>query len=360
MLARPLNSSLIGCNRSSNEGTEMDKQNNEQTQYRDLYISTETQSASRASVLPTEGSEDVSSLLGEIAPPKPTRTNTEEYLPNPAVEWIVHATFAKPLKSMDVASKFGKDWRAIYGGLTIYGRDTATGLWTFLISADGPEEISSLQFAWDYYSSWSEDAKLVPPAMYESRLEAVRQKLNQLTPSKVHSDVKPKDAFEKSKTLSTIGDRLNRSITVRLIAPVGKRFSGRELWDVMLCLGLRWGDMDCFHWNNPTDYGDDYFFSVWTSTQPGYFLPEEVAADRVSVEDLVFGYSIPRCAAPVTVYERMMKAIGYAKKRLGGTITAVDGRPLNEDATLSEIKAISTELEILGFRPGSDNALQQF
>ncbi len=38
--------------------------------------------------------------------------------------------------------------------------------------------------------------------------------------------------------------------------------------DVMLCLGLTWGDMDCFHWDNVSGTGDDYHFSVETSTPP--------------------------------------------------------------------------------------------
>jgi cell division protein ZipA len=196
--------------------------------------------------------------------------------------------------------------------------------------------------------------------MYEARLQAVERELSQLTATAVYSEVSAQVAYKRAKHLSTLSERLNRSVSVRLAAPAGKQFSGGDVWDVMLSLGLKWGDMDCFHWQNPSGYGDDFFFSVWTSTQPGYFLPEEVAANRVSIADLVFGYSIPRSADPVTIYSRMLRAIEYAQKRLGGTIASEDGRLLNEEATVKGIKSISDELEKFGFRPGSDIALRQF
>lgn len=325
-----------------------------------MYLSTATESAARSRQLPTEPSEDVSSLLSQISLPTQQRAEVADYLPNSTLEWVVNATLEEPLKAREVASRFGKDWRAKFGGLVIYGLDTTTGHWTFLDSADGPEEVSGLQFAWTYFASWSDDSMAASPEMYRARLAAVERELNELTPSKVRSEVDPEDAHERAKYLRTLNERLDRSVAVRLAAPAGKPFSGKEIWDVMLCLGLQWGDMDCFHWQNPSGYGDDFFFSVWTSTQPGYFLPEEVAADRVIVEDLVFGYSIPRSADPVMVYNRMLTAVEYAQKRLGGSITSEDGRLLNAEAALTEIKLISGELDKQGFRPGSDNALRQF
>lgn len=325
-----------------------------------LYLSTATQSDARARQLPTEPSEDVSSLLGDIDLPAQRRVDTDGYLPSPALEWVVHATFEDSLDAKEVASRFGKDWRAKYGGLTIYGLDASTGHWTFLTSADGPERVTGLQFAWTYYASRSDKQELASPEMYRSRLAAVESGLADLTPTKVSAEVEAEEAFKKAQYLSTLNERFDRSVAVRLVAPNGKRFSGKELWDVMLCLGLRWGDMDCFHWHNPSGYGDDFFFSVWTSTQPGYFLPEEVAAGRVHVEDIIFGYSIPRNGDPVAVFSRMAKAAEYAQKRLGGTIVGQDDRPLDSAATLKEIQTITDELTKLGFKPGSDNALRQF
>ena len=276
------------------------------------------------------------------------------------MEWVIHVTPDKPLRAKEIDSIFGKDWRAKYGGLTIFGRDTANGRWTFLISSEGPKEVDGLQFAWEYFSSSPQEAQITASSTYQSRLEAVEREISRLAKISVRSDVSPQDAHEKALYLSTLGDRFDHSVAIRLVAPGGKRFAGREVWDVMLSLGLRWGDMDCFHWENSSGYGDDFYFSVWTSTEPGYFLPEQVAANRLNVNDLVFGYSIPRSADPVAVYEQMRKAVEYAQKRLGGTIVTEDGGGINHEEVLKEISAMSEELAKLGFRPGSDNALQQF
>ncbi len=103
-----------------------------------FYLSTASESDNRARLLSTEPSEDVSYLLGQISLPTEQLDEIEDYLPNSDLEWVVHATFDKPLNAEEVASIFDKDWRSKYGGLMIYGLDTATGHWTFLISKDGP------------------------------------------------------------------------------------------------------------------------------------------------------------------------------------------------------------------------------
>ena len=118
--------------------------------------------------------------------------------------------------------------------------------------------------------------------------------------------------------------------------------------------------MEIFHWQNEYDYGDDFFFSVWTSSQPGYFLPEEIAANQLNLEDIVFGFNIPRSADPVAVYKSMIAAVKYAKKRLGGTIVSIEGYPINVEEKIKELQSIAEELETLGFKAGSDNALLHF
>lgn len=325
-----------------------------------FYISTATESAQRAAILPTKGSEDKFALLGKIEARAEVQHVLDEYLPNPAVEWVVHAKVQQPLDSKSVKAKFGREWREEYGALTLFGRDVATGRWTYLISSDGPKKVDGLQFAWNYHESWSEDAVIDPPELYDARIEAIKTAMASLTPATVHSDVASQDAYARAKRLSQINEQFDRHVIVSLVAPRGKRFAGREVWDVMLCLGLRWGDMDCFHWDNETGVGGDYHFDVWTSTAPGYFLPEEVAAGLVEVEDLVFSYSIPRSAAPADVFQRMMRAVKYAQERLGGTIQGEDEQPLDEDAVAEEIESIAEQLTQLGFAPGSNNALRQF
>ena len=75
----------------------------------------------------------------------------------------------------------------------------------------------------------------------------------------------------KSRTSLQIRETVAADATLILAAPNADPFAGEQVWDVMYSLGLRWGDMDIFHWENHTEEGDDYFFSVWTTTEPGYF-----------------------------------------------------------------------------------------
>src|SRR5687768_12303959 len=98
----------------------------------DFYLAPESESVARAvSLLPTKGSEDASSVLGMISIPD---AEEPEYLPTKTSEWIVYVDPEQPgkLVAKTVEDLFGKTWREKYGGLTIYGKDVATGLWTFL------------------------------------------------------------------------------------------------------------------------------------------------------------------------------------------------------------------------------------
>jgi cell division protein ZipA len=157
-----------------------------------------------------------------------------------------------------------------------------------------------------------------------------------------------------------VKESLDLTAVLILQAPRGKRYDGKQAWDALQCLGLRWGDMDCFHWPNESDVGDDSFFSVETSTSPGYFLPEEVAAGRVRVEDLVFNFSVPRCARPVEVFDAMGRAVEYCRSRLGGTVVDADQNPANLAALRQQIVSVCDGLAAAGFKPGLSATLQVF
>ena len=162
-------------------------------------------------------------------------------------------------------------------------------------------------------------------------------------------------------TIKGVVEQCNRDVTVVLVAPRDETFGGRDIWDVMLCLGLEWGDMDIFHWQNPNrSKGDDFLFSVWTSTPPGYFFPEQIATGKVQVQNLVFGYSIPRSADPVAIFDSMTKAVRYSQKRLGGELVDAEGRPFDEAAVRQEIKETVKRLKEANFVPGEGSTLRVF
>ncbi len=58
--------------------------------------------------------------------------------------------------------------------------------------------------------------------MYRARLEAIERELIKLTPSKVSSEVTPQVAHQRSKNLSTLNERFDRSVAIRLVVDFGE------------------------------------------------------------------------------------------------------------------------------------------
>jgi cell division protein ZipA len=327
----------------------------------EFFISSSSESEARAvAALPAKGSEDASRILGDLELAPSTKDDrAEEYKPAEEIEWVVTIRFpGRPaLDPKAVSALFDEKWRQQYGGFMAYGRDAAKERWTYLISADGPKAVTELMFAWDY----DETASAV---VFQRRLAAVRSTIAKLGhPAEVVASLPSEEAAERAGELQELKERLEGDAVLVLQAQAGKPgkpFNGKKMWDVLLSLGLKWGDMDCFHWDNKGEIGDEAHFSVHTSTEPGYFLPEEVAAGRMNPEDLIFSFSIPRSAAPLKVFDAMVRGAEYCQKRLGGEILDQDGEPADVAAIRSQIREIENELSSAGFIAGMDLALRLF
>jgi cell division protein ZipA len=150
-------------------------------------------------------------------------------------------------------------------------------------------------------------------------------------------------------------------VSAILVLSNDKPMDGKLVWDVLQSVGLKWGDGDLFHWNNTKgDFGDDAFFSVWTTTTPGYFLPESIKSGQMNPQNLVFGFSIPRSADPKNVFSVMLEAVNYCHKRLGGKVLNDNGLPLDETSAKDNVSAIVSKMNAQGLVPGSDQALTMF
>ena len=327
----------------------------------ELFEATASESQARAeAVLPTEGSEDASQVLGKFTKEELSRPPVDEnrdYLPNPKVDWVLHVDFPPTLvfKKADIGSIFSKDWMNQHDRPTVFGFSPDIRRWTFVYAGGVPDNYNRLQIAWKMRPIDHDGP--ITQQQFEGYKVAVEKAASKLKASGVRSDLSPSDAANRSATLVELAESSNQGIDVVLQAPKGRTFDGKAIWDVMLCLGLRWGDMDLFHWDNPGILGDDHLFSVWTSTPPGYFFPERIAAGQVQTADLAFGFSIPRTFKPEEMFDSMMKAVQYAQKRLGGRLVNVDGSPFSEDATRSQIRNLVKTLRCAGFEPGTDDAL---
>ncbi len=316
-------------------------------------------------LLPTRGSEDVSSLLGNPMPnvALPENEGPRDYLPDSMTDWVIDVRFGgdPPLDPRRISGLFDDPaWQQRHGPMTIFALDPDKGHWTYLISADGPKQVTRLKLAWAYLDPLDENPETSSPQVFRERETAAREAIGPLGAAALTMSLSPDEAADRARQLLDFKARLDYSPKLALRAPKGELFEGREIWDVMLSLGLAWGDMDVFHWINPGEDGDDSFFSVWTSTPPGYFLPEEIAAGNVRVEDLVFGFSVPRCSRPGDVFESMARAIQYARKRLGGTIVDESGSAADLEEIRRKVHSVEREMKSHGFRPGSHSALLLF
>jgi cell division protein ZipA len=124
---------------------------------------------------------------------------------------------------------------------------------------------------------------------------------------------------------------------------------------------LKWGDGDLFNWENTNrDYGDDQFFSVATTTDPGYFLPESIKNGQMNPNDLVFGVSIPRNSDPQNVFFAMVEAVKYCQKRLGGKILDKNQQPFDESEAKKNLALLIKKMKNNGVVPGSYKALMAY
>lgn len=329
----------------------------------DLAIFPESVTRERAAILPTLPSEDARHVLGSIGVPAvENREEDRDYLPEPAVSWIVDAQVEgdPPLDPRTVASAFDRKRFEALGRFVIYGRDVDSGRWTYLISADGPRAVDRLKFAFDYIDVLDQEASPPDRRIYDERLAAIAERMLDLGKSSTSASLPSVEAAVRSEALVELQRELDMSAVLRVQAPDGEPYDAREVWDVMLCLGLEWGDMDCFHWRNPSGDGDDSLFSVETSTPPGYFLPEDIAAGDVLLDDLILVFSVPRNARPVETFDAMSRAAEYCRKRLGGTIVDYEGDPIDAAALREAIEEVVSRLRAAGFEPGADATLQLF
>lgn len=312
--------------------------------------------------LSTKGREDASHVL---TPPKNLPKHDPEqdrdYRPEDAVEWVIDIEFegSPVLTAAEIAKCFDQEWLNQNGRPTIFGWSPEINHWTYLLSADSPKTFTKLALGWELFKSYDEKYSITSSDMHRFQSATQGQAATLGNPTlKLNRTTQEAEALSAAIQESVV--TCNRDAVIILRSPHKAPFDGREVWDVMMSLGLRWGDGDLFHWQNDADFGHDMFFSVETSTSPGYFLPEQIVAGSSRFDDLVFGFSIPRSADPITVLDSMLRAVSYAKKRLGGEILDRNGKPLDESQIRLETKAIVDRLKASGFEPGATATLHVF
>jgi cell division protein ZipA len=283
-----------------------------------------------------------------------------DYLPDPNVDWVVTFEFDQPVKGTEITKLLDIPWQKDHGLPTIYGFAPSENHWTFVNAKDAPDEFTRLKIAWTLWDAIEEKPKDVTANDFERYKLDAEMKLSELGSNESKVERSIEGALTFIGTLPDLMAECNQDVTLKLVAPEGRTFAGRDVWDVMLCLGLDYGDGDLFHWINNSGFGDDHFFTVETSTPPGYFIPRRMASGEGDVDDLIFNFSIPRSADPVAVFDSMANAVEYAQDRLGGQVLVGNSKPFGREAERENIKSIGEKLKAAGFVPGESATCRVF
>jgi cell division protein ZipA len=283
-----------------------------------------------------------------------------DYLPDPAIEWVVTMAFEEPVSGKAINGLLDIPWLEGHNTPVVYGLSSSDGHWTYVNARDAPEAFSQLKIAWSLWDGIEGKPNAISADDLRQLRTAAETKLTTLGRIQFKDEQDIEAALARVMSLPALVTKCDQDVILRLVAPESSLFSGREVWDVMNCLGLDYGDGDLFHWINQSGYGDDLFFTVETSTSPGYFIPQRIAAGEGDVEDLIFYFSIPRSADPLAVYDSMVKAIEYAQQRLGGEIVVDSGQSFEPNAERKKVETISRLLKEAGLPPGASTTLRVF
>jgi cell division protein ZipA len=294
-------------------------------------------------------------------PHPPAPPEERDYGPDEAVEWTLDLAFAGPVvvTTEEVDAAFPRE-RIRRAGFTLYGIPADAARWTYVRAKGSPALWRAVALSTDIVDPSAEDG--APASMDDLRsfhTDVACQALG-LRGARVCTREPAEAAASRAQRYADARRDANRDAVVVLRAPPGSEFDGRKVWDTLCSLGLEWGNMDLFHWNNPSDVGHDVLFSAWTSTPPGYFLPEEVRAGRLRVEDLVFGFHVARSGDPHGVLSQMIEGARFVRDRLGGRLEDEEGNAYDETAGHAAVRFVLERLAQADLRPGDDTTLRIF
>ena len=343
-----------------NSGHSTDLSSNED----EMFIATQSGSNQRIKDLGLDQpSEDASSILNPKRLLLPTKNTDEpnDYQADPSREWVIELipTDGQIFHKADFSKIFDYEWRTQFSS-TLYGYAIEEKEWTYANAGDSPNEYNKLQIGIDVQRVYAEESQDYSPIQLERyRTELEKRLQHYPTPVRLETKESIAVAIQKARRLIDVYNQFNKDAII--ILQSAKRFKGIEAWDALQCTGLNWGDMDIFHWNNyESKYGHDQHFSVWTSTDPGFFFPEEIKNGNMNPENLIFGFSIPRSAYPINVYKIMLEAAQYCQNKLGGKLLNEHSQPLNEHLEQQELLQLIEALKKEGIPPGSGKALRMF
>jgi cell division protein ZipA len=283
-----------------------------------------------------------------------------EYEANPTIEWVIDINHKGSLfKKEDLWMIFDKDWRTKFNSADVYGHAPIDNKWHYVIAGGNPDNYDNIQVGVKLLDMFAKNEINISSKKLEYLVEDLQKRIAKFSTQvsiAITEDVA--SAVERAKKLFEMKQALSYDMIIILKAD--SSYTGLRAWDAMSSLGLRWGDGDLFHWNNDEHYGDDHYFTVWSTTPPGYFFPENVKEGKYNPHDLLFGYPVARSADPINIFDIMVESVKYCQKRLGGQILNRQGAAFNEAESRAELVKLVENMKAKGIQPGSLEALRIF
>lgn len=279
--------------------------------------------------------------------------------PQPATQFIVDIVGSTPLSGERVAEMLTAARRASVFFPQVWATQPAGGggdVWLRPEKAPPNARFDRLALCWDLTVLLSEGIELARD-LGARFAQAARLATNLGRTAGSRESIEA--AVARAVRLNDLRARFGRSVELRLV-PLGRPFPARQVWRAAYALGLRWGELDLFHWYDAA--GRQRLFTLSALGEPGYFLPEH-AQQGQSVAGIALGFELPCSFAPVAVFDRMALALAYLRHHLNGRATAAAGRELDADALDAERDALEqmvAEMARDGIAPGSPEAVHLF
>lgn len=289
------------------------------------------------------------------APPTISRP-PEAYEPGPPLDFIIDLKLPHPTKRSELLHTFPQPWFTRNRFPRLRARIADEGRWVNVgTPASGfPERVyDSAQFVLRLFGP-----RVDPPRTWDLlALQVFVQEIRETVPNLgVELRLEPEAAIAQISNLDHVVKSFSHQCEVVLAAEHG--FDGTQVWEVMHAIGLQWGDGDAFNLFD-SDGSWERVFMVSTSTEPGYFIPEEIITGTL-YKDLIFGFFIPACSNPEASLELVFQAAHRAQAELGGELLFANNEPLDEESLREELRGFVKEMRGLGWPPGAAQTKELF
>lgn len=269
---------------------------------------------------------------------RPSLVEEEDLQASPLVAWILDVELPRPMHRDRFLPLFPPPWR-VEADVSLHAFCPDTGVWTYPDSAGVPERYTRLQLAVALVGGEERDEERLAALLDEVRARLAGAGITAVTPRTPIAD-----AVARAEVLEELVDDLEEAYAgVLLAAPEGPGFALAEVRRVGEALRLAEGDLeDGFAWlNRPDAPGDEALFTMVPDLEGGRIVA------------LRFAFHVGRTAAPVAVFDQLLAAAAHAQAELGGTMTGLEGEPLDPAATHAWIERVVQRLGAAGLEPGA-------